>query len=392
MPLSEDASDYEDYFHRGKQSTKHSNALRLKDYCLWLKKTPEQLIEEYEQAKKSDDLKAWEREQVNRITEYYNWILTQISPRTKKPYTINHARNQAIGVLAFYRQTTQQLEDVVKEFAPPQMASNEYRFTQDDLRKMFYYGDTEEKALLSLAVSYGQGSKEFLSLEYQKLRDTIDEVKDKGLDFAHWIGEARAKTSVQPISFLTPEAIESVDEYLILLEKKHGKLPKYLWCNSKPDKHISNEGLNKKLRRLVAKANVKTYGKRVHFHLIRKFTFSRLRRIDRDMAKVICAKKVSASDMTYEEILAQCEKVFRLAYKDISLNGDVSGTVKRKQSEKIKELENAIATLSKELTGYKTTSNVLSEKVSALDEQVKKLLTLAEILSLELEAKQKKHS
>ena len=269
------------------------------------------------------------------------------------------------------------------------MASNEYRFTQDDLRKMFYLADTEGKALISLAVSYGQGSKEFLSLECQKLRSIIKEAKDKGLDFAHWIGEARAKTSVQPISFLTPEAIESVDEYLQLLENKHGKLPRYLWCNSKLDKHITNEGLNKKLRRLVSKANIQTYGKKVHFHLIRKFTFSRLRRIDRDMAKVICAKSVSASDMTYEEIEQQCEKVFRLAYKDITLNGDVQGKTKRKQAEKIKELENAIATLSKELTGYKTTNDVLSKKVGSLDEQVKKLLTLAEILSAELEAKQK---
>ena len=168
---------------------------------------------------------------------------------------------------------------------------------------------------MSLAVCYGQGSKEFLRLECETFRRLVEEVHDKNLDFMMWIGEARAKTSIQPRSFLTPEAIQSVDEYLNLLEKKHRKLPKYLWCNSKPDRHITNEGLNKKLRRLVEKANIKTYGKKVHFHLIRTFTFSRLRRIDRDMAKIITAKKVSASDMTYEEINEQCEKVFRLAYK-----------------------------------------------------------------------------
>ena len=85
----------------------------------------------------------------------------------------------------------------------------------------------------------------------------INEAKEKGLDFAKWIGEAREKTSIQPVSFLTPEAIESVDEYLQLLEKKHGKLPTYIWCNSKPNRFISNEGLNKRLRRIVSKANIK---------------------------------------------------------------------------------------------------------------------------------------
>jgi integrase len=176
---------------------------------------------------------------------------------------------------------------------------------------MFHYGDTEEKALLSLAVCYGQGSKDFLKIEAQKLRDVITDAKQKGLNFAKWVGNPREKTGIQPISFLTPEAIESVNEYLNLLEKKKGKLPKYIWCNSKPNKPITNEGLNKKLRRLVTKANIKTGNKRVRFHCIRKFIFSRLRRIDKDITKIICAKSVSASDMTYEEIEEQAERVFK---------------------------------------------------------------------------------
>jgi len=226
---------------------------------------------------------------------------------------------------------------------------------------------------LSLAVCYGQGSKEFLRLECETFRRSIDEARDKNLDFMMWIGEARDKTSIQPRSFLTPETIESVDEYLDLLEKKHGRLPKFLWCNSKTDKHITNEGLNKKLRRLVEKANIKTYGKKVHFHLIRKFTFSRLRRIDKDMAKIICAKKVSASDMTYEEVNEQCEKVFRLAYKDISLNGDVTGQVKRKQLERIEELENVMNQLEQENLNFKIRIDLLQKNQKENGEQVVEL-------------------
>ncbi len=269
--------DYLPYFHRGKQSTRLRNARKLKKFCEWAKKSPDELIAEFKKAKENNDSDSWERDTTNEILKFYNWFRETTNPRTGKKYSINYCNTESSGILAFHHQNTRYLEHIMDDFAPTQMPTDQYRFTQDDLRKMFYYGDTEEKALLSLAVSYGQGSKDFLKLECELMRDLIDEAKEKNVDFMKWIGEAREKTSIQPISFLTPEAIESVDEYLQLLEKKHGKLPKYLWCNSKPDRHITNEGLNKKLRRLVSKANLRIGKKKVVFHCMRKFTFSRLR-------------------------------------------------------------------------------------------------------------------
>ena len=334
---------YMKYFRRGKDSTKQRNAFKLWHFSKWIKMTPEGLIAEYEKARVEGKLDSWEREQVNRINEYYNHIINTINPKTDKPYSINYARNEASGISAFHKQNTRALQNVFTEIAPPQIATDEYRFSQDDLRKMFYYGDTKEKALISIAVSFGQGSKEFLELECEHIKSVIEEARDKGFEFAKWIGKARAKTSIQPRSFLTPEAMESASEYLDMLQKKYGKLPKYLWSNGQLDKHITNQGLNKQFRRLVDKANIRTHGKYVHFHLIRKFTFSRIRRHDRDIAKVICAKAVSASDMTYEELDDICEKVFRLAYKDISLNGDVSGKTKRAQKEEIERLKQELA-------------------------------------------------
>ena len=104
----------------------------------------------------------------------------------------------------------------------------------------------------------------------------MKEAKDKGLDFIQFIGKTRAKTSIQPRSQLTPEAIHSLSDYLPLLEKKYNGLPKYLWSNEKGNGHITNEGLNKKLKRILAKANIETYGKQVKFHEIRKFMYSLL--------------------------------------------------------------------------------------------------------------------
>ena len=53
--------------------------------------------------------------------------------------------------------------------------------------------------------------------------------------------------------------------------------------------------------------------------------------------------------MTYEEIDEQCLKVFRLAYKDISLNSDPTGTARKQQTKTIQELENKNLELNKKL-------------------------------------------
>lgn len=328
------------------------NSIRLMKFCVWSEKTPQELINKYNEARNENRLEEWKRDVHNQVMQYYHFL-------EGKDYKLNYVRSECSGILAFHHQNTTQIEDVTKDFAPPQLPTNEYWFSQDDLRKIYHLSDAKGKCLISLAISYGQGAKEFLALECEKLKQLIDEAKDKNLDFIMWISEARAKTSIQPRSFLTTEAIESVDAYLELLENKFGELPKYLWCNSEPDKHITNEGLNKRLKRLVEKANIKTYDKQVRFHGLRKFTFSRLRRVDHEIAKIICAKKVSASDMTYEEIDERCEKVFRLAYKDISLDGDVTGQTKRKQTETIKQLKEEIENLKKVivvLANLKTTT------------------------------------
>ena len=373
MPISDNTEDYIQFFYRGKESTRRVNALRFKYYCQWLRATPEQLIEEFERAKEVSDLKAWERKQVNRIIKFYNWLLES------EEKSINYSRSCAIATLAFYKQNCQLLPDVVREFAPVQMATDEYRFTQDNLRKMFYLSDVEGKALISLAVCFAQSTSDFLKLEAEKMRQLIREAKDKNLQFIKWFPPARIKTSIQPRSFLTPECIESLDEYLKLLEKKHGKLPKYLWCNSKPDKHISGEGLNKRLRNYVIRANIETYGRRIHFNLFRKYFYTVVRKIDRDVAKILTGKKTSTSDMTYVQDLDEhCFTVFKVAYKHLSLNGDLLGKAKRKQAEEIKELKEAITSLQTELQSMRTRERVAIEKIQELTDN---LMNLDEALS-----------
>ena len=326
----ENIQEYRKWFEGQTKTTQNRNARKLKQFCDWIGKTPEQILKEYETAQNK---RAWQRERKKEIEGFYNFL-------KQSGYKINYCRTQPLGILKFHTRNTETIKEGTKCFDPPQLPENEYIFTQADLRKAFYYSKLEEQTLLSLAVSLGYSSADFLELESEKLRLLVKEAKDKGLDFIQFIGKSRAKTSIQPRSHLTPEAIHCLNDYLPILEKKFNGLPKYLWSNEKGDFHITNEGLNKKLKRILRDANIETYGKQVKFHEIRKFLYSILQAKNRDIAKVITAKKVSASDLTYIPNLdAECLRIFRESYKAFALNGDVTGKVKREQEERIKQLE-----------------------------------------------------
>lgn len=231
---------------------------------------------------------------------------------------------------------------------------------------MYYYGNATEKAWLSCAVGLGYSSADFLALESEKIKNLIAEAGDKHLDFIMFIGKTRTKTSVQPRSFLTPESIATLEEYLKMLEKQNnGKLPKLLWNGAK------NDNLNDWLKALLKKANIETYGKNVKFHGLRKFLYDTLARMDEAVASVITAKKTDASKITYRTSLdAECERIFKESYKLFALNGDVAGKTKVEQAEKIKNLETALIDSQRKITNLETTNETLRERMVKLEQRL----------------------
>jgi chromosome segregation ATPase len=113
---------------------------------------------------------------------------------------------------------------------------------------------------------------------------------------------------------------------------------------------------------LLKKANIETYGRQVKFHGLRKFLYDTLSKKDETIAKVITAKKTSASDITYKTSLdSECQRIFRECYKDFCLNGDVSGKTKKEQTERIDSLEQAMKQLESENTAFKTRIDLLQQ-------------------------------
>jgi hypothetical protein len=347
--------EYRKYFSSSKSSAQKS-AMDLWRYCDWIGKEAEDLIAEYVQSRNDfGRLQDWRRETKNNILRYYNELKA-------KGAKINHARTRVTGVLAFYSNNCEGIKGVTRELDPVQIPDNEFKFNQEILRQLYFYGDAFEKTWLSCTVSLGYASIDFLALETDKIANLVKEAKDKHSDFIGFIGVSRSKTSVQPRSFLTPEAIENLSVYLRMLEKENnGRLPELLWNNA------SNDNLNDWLKALVRKANVDTYGREVRYHAIRKFVFDTLSKMNETIACVITAKKTDASKITYKTSLdSECERIFKESYKSLALNGDSSGKAKAELTDKIELFEKAIAFSQEKLTEIETINEVL-RKTQAQD-------------------------
>jgi hypothetical protein len=355
--------EYRQYFNTKKSSIDKS-ALDLWHYCDWIGKEPTELIQEYMSARKSyGRLQDWQRETKNSIIRFYQ-------EQKAKGYKINMARNSVTGVMAFYSKNCEQIKGITKELDPVQIPDNEFAFDQETLRKLYYYGNLFEKTWLSCAVSLGYASVDFLALETEKIANLAREAKDKHLDFIMFMGKSRVKTSTQPRSFLTPECIENLSEYLKVLEKQNnGKLPQLLWNGA------TNDNLNDWLKSLVKKSNIDTYGREVRFHSIRKFVYDTLSMMSETIACVITAKKTDASKITYKPKLdAECLRIFKESYKFIALNGDASGKGHLEELEKIKTLENTLTSLEKENASLKTRLELMQRSIGLSEEALADLL------------------
>jgi hypothetical protein len=235
---------------------------------------------------------------------------------------------------------------------------------------MYYYGNAFEKAWLSCAVSLGYASEDFLELETEKIANLIKEAKDKKTRLHRIYRQDQNKNLVQPRCILTAEAISNLEEYLKILEKKHDwKLPEYLWNGA------TNDNLNDWPKALIRKANIETYGKKVHFQMFRKFLYDVLARMDETVACVVTAKAVDVSKTTYRTSLdSECERVYRESYKLFASNGDVSGKTKQEQAERITQLQATLVAVEKENHVLKTRVDILQGELGMTKDALADLL------------------
>lgn len=122
-----------------KESVRYRYSARLDEFLEWVKKTPEQLVEEY---KATIDKDAWVKKWGSIVLQYYQ-------ARLSAGYSINSARADSVAPRSFFSSQCQEVKIQKGKIAKAQIATGEHSSTQDELKKIFYFGDVKQKAILS---------------------------------------------------------------------------------------------------------------------------------------------------------------------------------------------------------------------------------------------------
>ena len=280
------ASPKDEWLKEIKESVRYRYSQRLDEFLEWVKKTPEQLVEEY---KATSDKEAWAKKWGSIVLQYYQ-------ARLSAGYSINSARADSVAPRSFFSSQCQEVKIQRGKIAKAQIATGEHSFTQDELKKMFYFGDVKQKAILSTAVSLGWSSIDFLSIERSFIEPYVKKAREEKLDFVQFI-YTRQKTDETAICHLMPESIESLDAYLKTIPQD----AKFLWYSpSNHNEPLTNKALNDILKGMVKQASIMTTGD-VKFNLLRKFTFSILQRfgMTESESRISVGKSVPADVLTY---------------------------------------------------------------------------------------------
>lgn len=266
-------------------------------------------------------------------------------------------------------------------------------FTNGDLYKMFEIADTKQKCMLTLACSLGWEVRGYATLKQETLRKLIERAKDTGEKFVYF-RNVRQKTGVSRLGVLNPLALEWTEKWLKIRKEKPRRQRKQQLDRIKPVSDIfdmTSEGINRMLKRLAKKAQIKTTG-RVRFHNIRKWVMSGLSRsgFNEWQVKYVLGKAIPLSDATYLQTLEEeVRERYPSAYENyLNLNPKVnlkavSGLSKdlEEKTHEIDELRTQLYSLHNENVKLKKRVNefsLSSDQVQELLQRIEKLEKMAE--------------
>ena len=229
------------------------------------------------------------------IERSHKWLLQPTHTIKEKPdqtYSINSARTLCLGLMQLFRfyempviiRSSSYVSKTVvstKDFVPN---PNQYR-TMFKVAK-----DFRSKLIISMSKDLGWRIGDFVEIIKDQLPDLE---QDSPISF-ELITE---KEDVIAKSFLSGETVELLKQYLPTTSNDN----LYLFP-SDCEKHIDPDTVNRTLRRLAKKSNVKiSRNKRLRFHAFRKRFLSTCGNlsIDVNIAKILVGKDVESSMLAY---------------------------------------------------------------------------------------------
>lgn len=250
------------------------------------------------------------------------------------------------------------------------VATTSFKLMPEHVRAMFHVAkDLRSKLLICMAKDLVWNISDVLSIK----RNELPNLEEKPP--IEWV-RIRKKTNKVAKTCLSAETEALLKEYLFSFPTENP----YLF-NSNGEGHIDPETVNHRLKDLAQDADIQVGNSKLTWHCFRKMIISTAKNmsIDPDIIKLMVGKSVKKDMLTYM-ISVDVKTAFQKLQDvlGISMVLETATEHEEKMTAKITQLENTVTTLSKELQAYKTTNEVLNQKITELTDN---LMNLDEALS-----------
>lgn len=240
------------------------------------------------QNRKADKDYAWER----KTLEFKNWLI-------QRGLSDNSAVGATTAVRSFFAYFRLDLSFKRTErakLAEATRKTEDYRFSLEDLKKMYDVADLREKYVLTAGKSFGLRSSDFLKLK----RGDLEPYLERPVPIS--IGEITTqKERTKAYPFIDNDAKVIIKLMLQKMDREGTTKP-----NDRVLTFSDEIQLSRVVKRLTEKAGIKTGNKQVRFHNLRKFLIDRISRfMSESKWKQIVGKKISEGAYVSPESLRE---------------------------------------------------------------------------------------
>ncbi len=362
--VNDDNKPLEDWLNEySKPKSRKQSEVFFKIYLDWAKKTPKQLIDEFENVKVK-----------SQILQFQNFLVNDYKTPSGKQLKNNSARQIITSVRAFYSSQKEPIRGLKGKIIDTEMAKGEHTFSIEDLRAMFAVGDLRDKAILATGVSLGWEISAILDLDRDYIEKLVLRAKSQNIEFIGFDWQ-RVKTGASQFGILNPMALFSLEQYLAKLNKETP--------NQKKLFNLTEPAINSILKKLASDANLALIGT-IRYHLLRKFLMNSLSDagLNAFEIKLILGKTIPISDQTYLQTLKKSSlEKYKVAYPThLSLTQNINGNAKYNI---LTDLVVKMAKANQAVNDYLKTQGMLEHLPQPIQDQLNTVYEFAKIMDKE---------
>lgn len=287
-----DAQEFVDYIFKSKsKNTAKSYRNGIRHFCRWRKggydnKALNEILEERKASLQSKD--ALERKKFELLVE--EWHRSQLDSGD----SVNTARNRYVSLVQFFKFFDLDLKTSIipSEVKKTVISERDYPLTVEDLRKMHKVADLRGRTVLLMAKDLGLRLSDFRMIRVEQLPN-LEARTPVSFNI-----ETR-KEHVWTKGFLSAETVHALRIYVETLQQRRRKSP-FLWP-SNGTHPLDEDSFGVWLKKLAAKAGVKTGNQRLTFHCFRRLLMRAAIEtgVGLTAAKQMVGKSEAKSDETY---------------------------------------------------------------------------------------------